>query len=621
MDPRFLQYYNRELGYMRELGGEFAREFPKIAGRLGLDAFECADPYVERLLEGVAFLAARVQLKIDSEFPRFTEHLLDVVYPHYLAPTPSMAVVQVQPQKQSVLTEGFDIPRGTALRSSQGKGERSGCEYRTAHDIRLWPVEIVSATHSAYFGDIGELRLPGARKIRGVLRLRLRTWGGVPFNQLTMDALPVFIRSHDQMASRLYELLVAGAVATVVRHPDGTVNEVVEGQSLRPLGFDDAESLLPYGPRSFQGYRLLHEYFAFPSRYLFVELSGLGEALRATRGQEIEIAIMLDRHDPLVEGGIGADHFALFCSPAVNLFPRNADRIHLSDRFYEYHVVPDRTRPTELEVHSITKVSGLGTGLEVQREFRPFHASTRGSTDAASSSYFTVHRRLRGQNSKRGPAVRSTYVGSEVFISLVDGSDGAYHPQLRQLAVEALCTNRDLPSFMSVGQGKSDFHLESGAPIESVRCVAGPSSPRPSNAWGDMSWKLINHLSLNYLSLVDDDHGNGEGALKEMLHLYGDLTEPAIRRQIEGIRSAKSAPVVRRIPGEGPPTFGRGLEITLLCDEAAFEGTSVFLLGSVLEHFFTRYVSLNSFTEMVLKTLQRGEIIRWPARMGRRSTI
>src|SRR5882672_7970555 len=175
MDRRLLDYYNRELQHVRETGAEFAREFPKIAGRLGLEGFECADPYVERLLEGVAFRAARVQLKIDSEFPRFTEHLLDVVYPHYLAPTPSMAVVQIQPQKQSVLTEGFDVPRGTVLRSSQGKGDRAGCEYRTSQDLRLWPLEIAAATHSTYFGDIGEVRLPGARKIRSVLRLRLRT--------------------------------------------------------------------------------------------------------------------------------------------------------------------------------------------------------------------------------------------------------------------------------------------------------------------------------------------------------------------------------------------------------------------------------------------------------------
>jgi type VI secretion system protein ImpG len=506
------------------------------------------------------------------------------------------------------------------LRSNQGKGDRNGCEYRTAHDIRLWPIEIVAASHSTYFGDIGEVRLPGARKIRSVLRLRLRTLGGIPFQQLSLEALPLFIRSHDQMAARLYELLVAGTVATIVRHPEGTFSHTLPGESLKPLGFDDGQALLPYGPRSFQGYRLLHEYFAFPNRFLFVELGGLRSALRASRGQEIEIAIMLDRHDPVVESALVPDHFALFCTPAINLFPRSADRIHLSERFAEYHVVPDRTRPTELEVHSIGKVLGLGTGLEVQREFRPFHAPIRSKADASGMSYYTVHRRVRGPGRQRGQA-RSTYIGSEVFLSLVDGVDAAYNPQLRQLSVDTLCTNRDLPTFMSVGQGRTDFNLESGAPIESVRCVAGPSSPRPSNAWGEMSWKLINHLSLNYLSLVDDDHGGSEGALKEMLHLYGDLTEPAIRRQIDGIRSAKSTPIVRRIPGEGPPTFGRGLEIRLVCDEAAFEGTSVFLLGSVLEHFFARYVSLNSFTEMVLQTLQRGEIMRWPARMGRRSTI
>jgi type VI secretion system protein ImpG len=618
MDPKFLQYYNRELGYMRELGGEFAREFPKIAGRLGLDAFECADPYVERLLEGVAFLAARVQLKIDSEFPRFTEQLLDVIYPHYLAPTPSMAVVEFVPQRQSVLAEGFAVPRGTILRGNLGKGDHTACEYRTAHPVKLWPFEIVGASHSAYFGDLGDLPLPRNRKVRAALRLRLRTWGGTVFPQLDLDSLPLFIRSHDQMAGRLYELLMAGAVSVVLRHPEGSFVELAEGASVGSLGFEDDEALLPVGPRSFQGYRLLHEYFAFPNRFLSVELRGLARAMKAVRGGELEVVILLDRHDPVVESGIGADHFALFATPAINLFPRGADRIHLSERAHEYHIVPDRTRPTDFEVHSVTQVLGLGTSLEVEREFRPFYAPERGKGDAT-SSFFTVHRRIRGQNRQKG--VRSTYVSGEVFLSLVDGEHGSYHPGLRQLAVNVLCSNRDLPMFMSVGQGATDFRVESGAPIEAVRCIAGPSAPKASNAWGDMSWKLINHLSLNYLSLVDDDEGGTEGALREMLRLYGDLTDPATLRQIEGIRSAKSVPIVRRIPGPGPVTFGRGLEITLTCDEGAFEGTSVYLLGSVLEQFFARYVSLNSFTEMVLKTLQRGEVIRWPAKIGRRSTI
>ncbi len=187
--------------------------------------------------------------------------------------------------------------------------------------------------------------------------------------------------------------------------------------------------------------------------------------------------------------------------------------------------------------------------------------------------------------------------------------------------MNVLCTNRDLPLQLALGQGKTDFHLESGAPVEATRCLAGPSAPRRPHAWGDMSWRLIGHLSLNYLSLTDGPGEEGAASLRELLRLYGDFTDGALRRQIDGVRSIKSLPIVRRIPAEGPTTFGRGLEVTLECDEAAFEGTSVFLLGSVLERFFSKYVSINSFTETVLRTIQRGEIMRWPAILGQRPTL
>src|SRR5258708_21215115 len=277
MDERLLSYYNRELQYLRELGGEFAKQFPKIAGRLGLDAFECADRYVERLLEGFAFLAARVQVKIDAEFPRFTSHLLEMVYPHYLAPTPSMAVVQLQPNhRQGALTDGFTVPRGTALRSTLGKGEQTPCEYRTGQDVQLWPIEIAAVAHSGYLSDVGDVRTGGKRPIKAALRIKLRALTGLTFKQLSIDRLRFFVRGQDQVALRLYELLVANSIALLVRAPDKSWQEVITDRPVRAVGFEDSEALLPFGPRSFQGYRLLHEYFSLPSRFQFVELHDLG---------------------------------------------------------------------------------------------------------------------------------------------------------------------------------------------------------------------------------------------------------------------------------------------------------------------------------------------------------
>ena len=175
---------------------------------------------------------------------------------------------------------------------------------------------------------------------------------------------------------------------------------------------------------------------------------------------------------------------------------------------------------------------------------------------------------------------------------------------------------------MPVGKGRTDFTVESGAPVKAVRAVAGPTAPQPSSAGGNqVAWQLINHLSLNYLSLVDIDGREGAAALRQMLALYADAGEASVRRQIEGVRSIASRPITRRLPGPGPMSFGRGLEIMLTCEERAFEGTGVFLLGAVLERFFARFVSVNSFTETILHTLERGEVMRWPARAGVRHSL
>jgi type VI secretion system protein ImpG len=399
---------------------------------------------------------------------------------------------------------------------------------------------------------------------------------------------------------------------------------VVAENPVAPVGFEDEQALLMYGPRSFQGYRLLQEYFAFPARYLFVELASLAPAVRRCTGSELEILVLTDLHDRELDGKLGLDNLAMFCTPAVNLFPRRADRIHLTEGNNEYHVVPDRTRPMDYEVYSVKEVVGFGASADVKQPFHPFFAWNDKTPSDDAPAYYTIQRQPRMLSARqRAQGTRSSYVGSEVFMSLVDPDEGPYRSSLRQLAVETLCTNRDLPLQLAVGQGWTDFTLESGAPVESIRCLAGPTPPRPSHAQGDTSWRLISHLSLNYLSLVDAAAGAGEraSALRELLSLYSDLSEQTTRKQIEGVRETSCAGITRALPVPGPTTFGRGLEISLTCDEGAFEGSGVFLLGAVLERFFAKYVSINSFTETVLRTVQRGEIMRWPARTGLRATI
>jgi type VI secretion system protein ImpG len=627
MDPRLLRYYNRELQHVREMGGEFAREYPKIAGRLGLEGFECADPYVERLLEGFAFLAARVQLKLDAQQPVFTQHLMEMVYPHYLAPVPSMAVVEMAADlKESGLVAGHVVPRQTALRSLTGRDDRTACEYRTAHDVTLWPLRI---TEAKYFDTPAAIAaagvtIPADRTVRAGLRLKFAVTAGAQANLLAMDELPVFLAGADELPKRLYEQLLGNAAGIVVRAKgeNGLSSTWLEPGSIRPKGFDDAEAMIPYSGRSFSGYRLLQEYFACPERFLFAVFTGLRQALSRAQGSEFEIVVLFDRSVSRLHNAVDASNFRLFCTPAVNLFPRRADRIHLQQGRAEYHVLADRTRPMDFEIHSIGNVEGFGDSQEPEQRFQPFYGCDERTWQAGHGAFYTVRREPRQLSARQKlQGARSSYVGSELFIALVDSSEAPYSSRLRQVGMQLMCTNRDLPLQMPVGKSHTDFTLDIGAPVESVRCVAGPTKPRAPVAGGETAWRLLSHLQLNYVSLLGEGSTDGAAALREMLTLYCDEFDSAARRQIDGIKAVGSQPIVRRIPVPGPISFGRGLEITLTCDEGAFEGTGAFLLGSVMQHFFARYVSVNSFTETVLRTLERNEVARWPARLGSRQTL
>ena len=625
MDPRLLQYYNLELQHLRETGAEFAQQFPKIAARLGMHGLEVADPYVERLLEGVAFLAARVQLKLDAEFPRFSQALLEIVYPHYLAPTPSMLVAQLKPDLNDPnLAAGPAVPRGSMLSGLQSPDDATACEFRTAHDVTLWPIEVVSAGYFSYAPDLPLTTLPIAQRIRGGLRIRLRIAGGMKFAQAPIDRLCFYLAGGDEVANKLYELCLAAGVGTLVWPSKSAAPraELLPASSVQPVGFSDGEALLPLTLRSFQGYRLLQEYFSLPQRFRFFELTGLSRALRRVDGDQVDLVVLLGRGEPTLESVVDASNLALFCTPAINLFHKRADRIHVGDGAHEYHVVPDRTRPLDFEIYEVTSVVGHGIGTDSEQQFLPFYSAYSTDGDHAQTAYYTTRRepRLLSAGSRRR-GFRSSYIGTEVFLSLVDAAQAPFSGDLRQLSIEALCTNRDLVLQMPVGIATGDLVLDVAAPVSSIRIVTGPSAPYAPLADGAVSWRAISHLSLNYLSLAQSTPDEGAAALRDLLELYAQSGDVSARRQIEGIRSVQVGRIVRRLPEPGPLAFGRGLEISVRVDELAFQGASAFLLGAVLDRYFARHVSINSFTETVLRSDARGEINRWKVQPGARPTL
>jgi type VI secretion system protein ImpG len=623
MDPRFLDYYNRELAYVREQGGEFAEQFPKVAGRLGMRGIEVADPYVERLLEGFAFMSARVQLKMDAEFPRFSQRLLDLVYPGYSAPTPAMGVVRVEPSKsEGGSPDGYVLPRHSRLRGRLPAHEQTACEFRTAHDLTLWPIRLAQARLTAAPPDLPISKFRWGEPVRGALRMVFETTGQVEVSSLKLDSLPLFISGTPDTASKLQELIHTQCLGLLVHAGGLPVNELVpyQADALACEGFATEQALLPLESRAFDGYRLLHEYFAFPERYRFFSINGLQRALPLMAGTRFEIVVLLKSGNVALESVVDADNLLLHCTPIVNLFSRTTDRIPVSANRFEYHAVVDRGRPLDFEVHSINRVTGHQTDSDREIVFHPFYAAA--DTDRrGSGAYFSVRRepRLLSEKSRRhGP--RTGYVGSECFLSLVDANEAPYTSELRQVTLDALCTNRDL-SLLAPAGASSDFTLQASAPVDSIRFVVGPTRPTPALAEREITWRLISHLSLNYLTLTDVSPEQGAAALRDLLGLYARLGAAGAEAQIGAVQKLSVAEVNRRVPGRGPIVFGRGVQLDLLVDEIPLAGVSPWLLGAVLDRFFARHVGLNSFTEFVLRSTQRGQIAHWQPRIGRRPTV
>ncbi len=627
MDPRLLTLYNQELQHLREMGAEFAREFPKVAARLGMDGTEVSDPYVERLLEGAAFLAARVQLKLDAEFPRFTQRLLEIVYRSYLAPTPAMGIVQLQPQlTEGNLARGVSVPRGSAMRSQLQRGQDTACEFRTAHDVMLWPLEVAGAEYFLHAPDLPIVRSPFAQGVRAGLRVRLRVTAGLRFVDLPLDRLQFFLGGAEEIAFKLYELCAGHCLGAMVLSPARPApwTHTVARADIRGVGFADDEALLPLPVSGFAGHRLLAEYFAFAQRFLFIEVGGLRGAASREGGNELELVLLFSRADNSLVGRVDASNMALFCTPVINLFPKRLDRIHLSEGAHEYHAVPDRTRPMDFEVHDITSVTGFGVGADSEQRFLPLYGLQRGD-EREKAAYFTVRREPRMVSARqRRDGTRSGYLGSEVFIAIVDTAEAPYRSDLRQLALTAQCSNRDLPLLVAFGWGNTDFVLDEAAPLTAIRLIKGPSRPVSPLADGALTWRMISQLSLNYLALIDGltEHGeSGAVVLTEILRLYAPSGDASAMRQIQGLRGVRAQRTVARLPIPGPIAFGRGVQVDLEVDELAFEGAGAYLFGSVLEHFLARHASLNSFVSTVLRTTQRGEIARWKPRCGTRPIL
>lgn len=627
MDPSLLEYYNAELAYMRKMAAEFATAHPKVARRLGMQGMDVADPFVERLIEAFCFLSARTRIRLDAEFPRFTQRLLEVVYPNYVAPTPSMAVVRLEPgTAEGDLAEGFVVPRGSAFRTHIPPGQQTACRFHSGMDTVLWPLELVAARLGPPPTDAPPLphtvtgAAPGAPQIRGALHLTLRTLGGLPFSGLRgLDRLPLYLTGDEQVATQLFELLHAGTLALYARQTDGVTATVVPNP-VELEGFGAEQSLLPLPWNAFHGHNLVHEYFACPARFLFLALRGLAPCLRHVQGNEVELVLLLQRPTAELSPLVDASRFALFCTPVINLFPMRTDRVEVHAGATEFHVVPDKSRPMDFEVHSIQTVHAHRSRSGEELLFRPLY-STLGTDADGYGRYFSVRRERRQLSDRaRMHGAQAGHIGTEVYLSLVDQFEAPWPDDVSTLSVRVMATNRELPRLLP-SAGLKDLTLPEAAPVRRATFIRFPTRPRPPYADRELAWRLIRYLSLNYLTLEESAQEQGGQALRDFLTLMSPPDLPEVAAQIQSLAGCGLTPVTRRMPGPGPLVYGRGVRCRLMVDENGFSGATPYIFGLVLARFLARHASLNTFVETELHTLQRGRIALWNAVKGGRAIL
>lgn len=612
MTDELLPYYNRELAFIRSLGAEFAQAHPKIAARLRLGNEGSQDPHVERLVQAFAYLNARTRHKLDDDFPELTDALLGVLYPHYQSPVPSLAIAQfLLDRGQAELTAGYNLPAGTSIDSEPVDGE--AMRFRTSYDVKAWPFEVAAAT----FGGrpFAAPMTSRSAQAASVVRIELRTFADtVPFSTFAPDKLRFYLHpTEPQTAYALYEMLFNDtleiALAKSPRDPEPTI---LPRSSLRPVGFDPDQGLIPYSARSFLGYRLLTEYFAFPEKFLFFDLTGITAERLARFDDQLDIYFYLSRGSADLERGVEADTFRLGCTPIVNLFEQRAEPIALTHTQTEYRVVADARRVRSVEVYSIDRVTATAPDGE-RMEYLPFFSFKHAVDRASQQTFWSVSRR---------PAVRQRDSvdrdpGTDLFLSLVDLGFTPSAPAEWTLDIETTCSNRDLPRHLPFGGGRPYLDLPDGrGPVGEVRCVAPPTPLyQPALGRGAM-WRIVSHLSLNHLSLAEATEG--ADALREILKLYDPANSADTQAKIQGLTGVRSRRVVGRAAGV-PGGFCRGVEVELQFDEEKFSGSGAYLFACVLDRFLGLYASINSFSRLVATSKQReaqGEPWRWPARAG-----
>ncbi|MBW1766817.1 MAG: type VI secretion system baseplate subunit TssF [Deltaproteobacteria bacterium] len=577
-----LEYYKRELAYLRRMGTAFAEQYPKVAGRLELGIDQCPDPHIERLIEAFAFLTARIQFNIESEFPQISTAFLGILYPHFLNPTPSMGVarLEVDPD-QGKLTTGHLIPKHTPLFTQSLQGQN--CRFRTCYPVTLWPLEV---TYAGFESTDQFDFLDASTDVAVILRLRVESRQG-PLSELELKRLRFYINGERMLVNALYELLYCHINRLAILPEKAEHPIFLPEGSILPVGFGEDEEVLPYALYAHSGYRLLQEYFTFPEKFMFFDVDHLDTL---TSDRFFDILIMLDRM-PETRLTIDKNTFCLGCTPVINLFRKTSEPIRLDERHTEYLLVPDKRREKITEIHTILSVSASPRPGETSKEFEPFFSFSHHMERTGHKAYWIA---------KRQPTGKKDLPGTEMLFSFVDLDFDPHLPPATTVFAHTLCTNRRLAEEIPVG---AILQIEESAPLSQISMLTKPTPQEEPPLEGATLWRLISHLSLNYLSLSNEEESLK--ALREILRLYSISDRADTFQQISGIREMKCRKVIRRMGSDAWRGFCRGTEVTLVFDERLYVGNSALLLASVLNRFLSLYASVNSFTQLIIYSHQR----------------
>jgi len=585
-------YYIKELNSLRVEGAQFAKTNPGLSSYL---AKEGQDPDVERMLEGFAFLTGKLRQKFDEELPEVSHNLVQLLWPNYIRPVPSYTVVQFDSLKHDVKNQ--KISKGMQI-LSKSSSEGIVCKFQTCFETEVMPLELKEIEYLTY-GQKSSIELDLKMSVPGELI------------DVNFQTLRVFLGGSKFMAKELYLYLnrYVEKIEVIVKDKEGREIDKMNlpKNSVSEVGFSPNETIVPYPRNVFDGYVMLQEYFCFQDKHLFIDVKNM-EKIEKFSGdilsQSKHLSLKFHFSKRFSSAQLPAmEDFHLFCTPAINLFESDAVPIRKTEMEDEYLLTPSELKKGQSEVFSVENVRGWIPSKNAYQDYFPFESFAHTDHEG---EYYSERVKLSETEHRTDTFLRFASSGG-IFDDLEHNS--------ATVSVKMMCTNKDIPSTLSLGELNVNDPLSSSD--LSFKNITIPSVSYPPPIGGDFLWKVISNMSLNYLSL------DNISTLKLILQTYDFFGANDLKQKektevlLSGLRSISNKRT--QMMYEGLPI--RGIETELMLDPTKFTGIGeAYHLCCVLNEFFALYCNINSFHRLVVH-IDNHETFSWPAKMGNQTLV